>query len=121
MPRWALSGGGSWWPWVVVVDCVVAQDRAPAVRWGLKGLRKDRAVAEKWRTGRLDSGDAEPALWGEGNTGGIGHNKVCAGGAVGKFSALPREVSYGPARRSWVAGRISREVKSQAMPCEKSE
>jgi hypothetical protein len=53
--------------------------------------------------------------------GASGHNKVCADGAVGKFSALPREVSYGPARRSWVAGRISREVKSQAMPCEKSE
>ena len=53
--------------------------------------------------------------------GASGHNKVCAGGAVGKFSVLPREVLYGPARRSWVAGRISREVKSQAMPCEKSE
>jgi len=39
--------------------------------------------------------------------GASGHNKVCADGAVGKFSALPREVSYGPARRSWVAGRIS--------------
>jgi hypothetical protein len=50
-----------------------------------------------------------------------GHNKVCAGGAVGKFSVLPREVSYGPTRRSWVAGRISREVKSPVMPCEKSE
>ncbi len=25
-----------------------------------------------------------------------GLNKVCAGGAVGKFSVLPREVSYGP-------------------------
>jgi hypothetical protein len=53
--------------------------------------------------------------------GASGHNKVCAGGAVGKFSVLPREVSYGPTRRSGVAGRISREVKSQAMPCEKSE
>ena len=28
--------------------------------------------------------------------GASGHNKVCADGAVGKFSALPREVSYGP-------------------------
>ncbi len=50
-----------------------------------------------------------------------GHNKVCAGGAVGKFSVLPREISYGPTRRSWVAGCISREVKSSVMPCEKSE
>jgi len=53
--------------------------------------------------------------------GASGHNKVCAGGAVGKFSVLPREISYGPARRSWVAGRISREVKSPVMLCEKSE
>jgi hypothetical protein len=50
-----------------------------------------------------------------------GHNKVCADGAVGKLSALPREISYGPARRSRVAGRISREAKSQVTPCEKSE
>ena len=53
-----------------------------------------------------------PHYGGEGNTWGTGHNKVCAGGAVGKFSVLPREISYGPARRSRVAGRISREVKS---------
>jgi hypothetical protein len=50
-----------------------------------------------------------------------GHNKVCAGGAVGKFSALPREISYGPTRRSWVVGRISRKAKSLVMSCEKSE
>jgi hypothetical protein len=50
-----------------------------------------------------------------------GHNKVCADGAVGKFSVLPREVSYGPARRGWVAECISREVKSLVMLCEKSE
>ena len=45
---------------------------------------------------------------GEGSTWGPGHNKVCAGGTVGKYTALPREISYGPARRGWVAGRISR-------------
>jgi hypothetical protein len=50
-----------------------------------------------------------------------GRDKVCVGGAVGKFSVLSRGVSYGPARRSWVAGRISREVKSLVMSCEKSE
>ena len=37
-----------------------------------------------------------------------GRNKVCAGGTAGKQHALPREVSYGPARRGWVPGRISR-------------
>ena len=33
-----------------------------------------------------------------------GRNKVCAGGTAGKEHALPREVSYGPARRGWYLG-----------------
>lgn len=37
-----------------------------------------------------------------------GRNKVFAGGTAGKQHALPREVSYSPARRGWVPGRISR-------------
>ena len=50
-----------------------------------------------------------------------GRNKVFAGGTAGKQHALPREVSYGPARRGRVHGRISRQAKSPGMPCEKSE
>ena len=50
-----------------------------------------------------------------------GRNKVFAGGTAGKQHALPREISYGPARRGWVPGRISRKAKSPGMPCEKSE
>lgn len=50
-----------------------------------------------------------------------GRNKVCAGGTAGKEHALPREVSYGPARRGWVPGRISLRAKSPGMLCEKSE
>jgi hypothetical protein len=41
---------------------------------------------------------------GEGNTWGAGHNKVCAGGTAGKEHALPREVSYGLARRGGYLG-----------------
>ncbi len=50
-----------------------------------------------------------------------GRNKVFAGGTAGKQHALPREISYGPARRGWVPGRISRKAKSPGMSCEKSE
>ena len=58
---------------------------------------------------------------GEGNTWGTWAQQGVCGRRGGTALALPREISYGPARRSWVAGRISREAKSQAMPCEKSE
>jgi len=41
---------------------------------------------------------------GEGNTWGAGHNKVCADGTAGKEHALPREISYGLARRGGYLG-----------------
>ena len=62
-----------------------------------------------------------PHYGGEGSTWGTWAQQGVCGRRGGKVLALPREVSYGPARRGWVAGRISREVKSSVMPCEKSE
>jgi hypothetical protein len=58
---------------------------------------------------------------GEGSTWGTWAQQGVCGRRGGKVLCVTPEVSYGPARRGWVAGRISREVKSSVMPCEKSE
>lgn len=58
-----------------------------------------RAVADEGEpVGQIQR---QPSLHygGEGNTWGAGHNTVCADGTAGKEHVLPREISYGLARR----------------------
>src|SRR3979411_716394 len=73
---------------------------------------KHRAVAENGEP--VGPIQVMPSLHygGEGNTWGAWAQQGVCGRRGGKFSALPREISYGPTRRSWVAGRISRKAKS---------
>ena len=90
-----------------LVDGCVGQGAHREV--GSEGFEaKRRAVAEIGEP--VGQGQVIPSrhYGGEGNTwGACGRNKVCADGTARKLHALPREVSYGPARRGWVGGRIA--------------
>lgn len=90
----------------VMVGCrVVLSDGAGQGAYrevGSEGFEaKHRAVADSWRTGRPDPDDAEPALWGRRKY--LGHldtTRCVRAARWERFSVLPREVSYGPTRRS---------------------
>jgi len=58
---------------------------------------------------------------GEGNTWGIWTQQGVCGRRGGKVLCVTPGGLVRSRSTGWVAGRISREAKSQAMPCEKSE